>query len=134
MKARWAMASRLGARAVLGIYRAVVSPLIVALLGPACRFEPSCSAYAAEAIAQHGIVRGGWQALKRLLRCRPGGGWGYDPVMVRGPRRAGEMREKLAEPPLETPERELFPLCAAHDLGHAPGRGAQDAFKGASDG
>jgi putative membrane protein insertion efficiency factor len=76
-----ALASRHLARGVVAIYRTIVSPVVVATLGPACRFEPSCSVYAGEAIARHGIARGGWQALKRLMRCRPGGGWGYDPVV-----------------------------------------------------
>lgn len=61
-------------------YRRVVSPLIVAVVGPACRFEPSCSLYARDAIAHHGLGRGGLMAARRLLRCRPGGGAGYDPV------------------------------------------------------
>ena len=58
------------------IYRQVVSPW----LGPACRFEPSCSLYAASAVRRHGVVRGGWLALRRLARCRPLGGSGLDPV------------------------------------------------------
>jgi len=41
---------------------------------------PSCSAYAAEAVQTHGAIRGGWLALKRMARCHPWGGWGYDPV------------------------------------------------------
>lgn len=57
-------------------YRLLVSPL----LGPACRFAPSCSAYALEAIATHGPLRGWFLALRRLLRCHPWGGAGYDPV------------------------------------------------------
>ncbi len=73
-------ASRIAARAVIAVYRTLISPLAVSLLGPACRFEPSCSRYASEAIARHGVVSGGRIALRRLLRCRPGGGWGYDPV------------------------------------------------------
>lgn len=91
------VASRSAACAVVGIYRAVVSPLAGALIGPACRFEPSCSVYAGEAIARYGILRGGWQAFKRLLRCRPGGGWGYDPVVVRRPPAASGTQEKVAE-------------------------------------
>jgi len=46
----------------------------------ACRFEPSCSAYAAEAVARHGALGGGWLAARRLCRCGPWGGHGYDPV------------------------------------------------------
>lgn len=57
-------------------YRLFVSPL----LGPACRFAPSCSAYALEAIATHGALRGSRLALRRLARCHPWGGDGYDPV------------------------------------------------------
>jgi uncharacterized protein len=87
------IASRYAARGVVEIYRAIVSPLIVAMLGPACRFEPSCSAYAGEAISRHGVVQGGWQALKRLIRCRPGGSWGYDPVMSVA--RQGNSRGKM---------------------------------------
>ena len=64
----------------LAIYRGAISPIIHALNGPACRFEPSCSAYARDAIAEHGIVRGGAMALWRIVRCNPLGGHGYDPV------------------------------------------------------
>jgi uncharacterized protein len=45
-----------------------------------CRHVPSCSAYAAEALEVHGAARGSWLAVRRLVRCRPGGTWGYDPV------------------------------------------------------
>ena len=58
------------------IYQRLVSPV----LPPACRFYPTCSAYATEAILVHGIVRGGWLAVRRLVRCHPWGGSGYDPV------------------------------------------------------
>ncbi len=45
-----------------------------------CRFEPSCSRYAEEALRRHGSLRGTWLTVRRLVRCRPGGGLGYDPV------------------------------------------------------
>jgi len=61
---------------MIGFYRAAVSPW----LGPACRFTPSCSAYAEEAVRKHGAAKGSWLAAKRLLRCHPWGGSGYDPV------------------------------------------------------
>ena len=66
--------------ALLWIYRSFVSPV----LPPACRYYPSCSRYAAEAVAVHGPVRGAWLALRRLLRCHPWAAGGPDPV----PRRA----------------------------------------------
>ncbi len=72
-------ASSVLARALIGLvraYRRWVSPA----LPPACRFVPSCSAYAEEALAKHGAGRGSWLAARRLLRCHPFGGSGYDPV------------------------------------------------------
>ena len=63
-------------RSLIHLYRWTLSPL----LGPRCRFEPTCSAYALQAIADHGPWRGAWLAAKRLGRCHPWGGEGYDPV------------------------------------------------------
>jgi len=61
---------------LLRVYKRVVSPL----LPPACRFEPTCSVYAEEAVRRHGARRGTALAVRRLLRCRPGCPGGYDPV------------------------------------------------------
>lgn len=61
---------------LIDAYRLVVSPL----LGPTCRFEPSCSRFAAEAISRHGAARGTWLAVHRVLRCHPLHPGGLDPV------------------------------------------------------
>jgi uncharacterized protein len=63
-------------RGLIRAYQLFLSPLV----GPTCRYLPSCSDYASEAIARHGVVEGSWLALLRLLRCHPWGGSGYDPV------------------------------------------------------
>ncbi|MBV9240777.1 MAG: membrane protein insertion efficiency factor YidD [Acidobacteria bacterium] len=61
---------------ILGIYKVMVSPF----LAPACRFEPTCSEYARQALEKHGVIRGSWMALKRILRCQPFCEGGHDPV------------------------------------------------------
>jgi hypothetical protein len=66
----------LALRGLVRLYQLTLSPL----LPMACRFDPSCSRYAMEALAQHGALRGGLLAMKRLGRCHPWGGSGYDPV------------------------------------------------------
>ncbi|MFV0493082.1 MAG: membrane protein insertion efficiency factor YidD [Pseudorhodobacter sp.] len=60
-------------------YRLFLSPW----LGHGCRFQPSCSAYAMEALERHGGLKGGWLTLRRLCRCHPWGGHGHDPVPPR---------------------------------------------------
>ncbi|WP_374356663.1 membrane protein insertion efficiency factor YidD [Chitinimonas sp.] len=61
---------------LIQVYRYTLSPI----LGANCRFTPSCSEYAAEALRRHGTVRGGWLTIRRLSRCHPFGGCGHDPV------------------------------------------------------
>lgn len=57
-------------------YRLLLSPW----LGMSCRYQPTCSAYALEALEMHGAIRGTWLTVRRIVRCHPGGGSGYDPV------------------------------------------------------
>ena len=61
---------------LLKAYRAVISPIY----GQVCRYHPSCSAYALEAVTVHGSLRGSWLAVRRLARCHPWAAGGYDPV------------------------------------------------------
>ncbi|MDQ3525164.1 MAG: membrane protein insertion efficiency factor YidD [Chloroflexota bacterium] len=61
---------------MIGFYKRAISPL----LPPSCRFQPTCSEYAYEAIDKYGILRGARLAVWRILRCNPWGGSGYDPV------------------------------------------------------
>lgn len=58
------------------LYRATFSPMV----GMNCRYQPTCSAYALEALEAHGAFKGGYLAARRILRCHPFGGSGYDPV------------------------------------------------------
>ena len=89
------MTSPLG-RAVRGVSRIAVAGLVAVvrayqfvirpLLGPCCRFEPTCSEYTVEALKVHGVLRGLALSVWRILRCNPYGGHGYDPVPPPRPR------------------------------------------------
>jgi putative membrane protein insertion efficiency factor len=61
---------------LIKVYQTLISPLVPAT----CRYQPTCSHYAKEALEKHGLFRGGWLAIKRILSCHPWGGSGYDPV------------------------------------------------------
>lgn len=81
----------LPARALLALvwlYQRTVSPVLPAIFGPncGCRFAPTCSHYAAEAVRTHGALAGSWLALRRLLRCTPLSAGGFDPVPPSSPR------------------------------------------------
>ncbi|MDE2843054.1 MAG: membrane protein insertion efficiency factor YidD [Chloroflexota bacterium] len=67
---------RILALGLIRFYQAAVSPYLPSV----CRYTPTCSNYAAQAIIQHGVFRGSFLGLKRIINCRPGGGKGYDPV------------------------------------------------------
>jgi putative membrane protein insertion efficiency factor len=95
-------------RGLIRLYQLVVSPL----LPPRCRYLPSCSDYALEALASHGVLRGLFLALRRITRCHPWGGSGYDPVPPAARRRAGS-----AEPRLQRHD------CGTAHPGHEPWRG-----------
>ena len=61
---------------LIRLYQLVVSPI----LGPKCRFTPTCSHYGLEALKKYGLFKGTWLTVKRIARCHPWGGHGYDPV------------------------------------------------------
>ncbi|HEV2305066.1 MAG TPA: membrane protein insertion efficiency factor YidD [Candidatus Acidoferrales bacterium] len=84
------------ALAILRVYQVFLGPFF----GGACRFEPSCSAYAYEAIERFGAARGAWLGMKRLLRCRPFSAGGYDPVpeTPQGNNHAKEDSQRIAGP------------------------------------
>ncbi|HMC12890.1 MAG TPA: membrane protein insertion efficiency factor YidD [Gallionellaceae bacterium] len=61
---------------LIGVYQYFISPIFP----PSCRFTPTCSHYACDAIAKHGVLLGGWMSIKRIIRCNPWNPGGYDPV------------------------------------------------------
>lgn len=81
-------------RLLIRFYQRFLSPVLHALAGPlgGCRFEPSCSRYFLQAVEVHGPLKGSWLGIRRIFRCHPWGGHGYDPV----PPRRGE-----SEPPAD---------------------------------
>lgn len=81
-RAAMSAAGRRRALSMAGVLRAIIRLYQVLHMGrpSPCRFEPSCSAYAVEAIERHGAARGTWISMRRISRCRPLGGRGFDPV------------------------------------------------------
>jgi uncharacterized protein len=81
---------------LLWAYKWAVSPL----LPPACRFVPTCSEYAMEAVERYGALRGGWMAFARILRCHPLTRAGYDPVVKRAvPHKRSDCQSAALPPP-----------------------------------
>ncbi|MCT7661284.1 membrane protein insertion efficiency factor YidD [Mycobacterium deserti] len=105
------MRGRLGSTAARGLiyviqlYRHTISPLRL----PTCRFTPTCSQYAVDALGEHGLLKGGWLALVRLLKCGPWHEGGWDPI----PERCADAHETSA------PGSE-FSADAADDAGATP--------------
>jgi len=100
------LAASLPGRVLLGLiwlYRRVFSPVLPVVFGPACgcRFHPTCSVYAAQAVREHGALLGLWLALRRLLKCHPLHPGGFDPVPL-SPRRRPVCRAVL-QPALKRP-------------------------------
>lgn len=75
-------------RGLIRAYQWTVAPV----LGVNCRYAPSCSEYACEAVGRHGALAGTYLAARRLLSCHPWGGWGFDPVPEQSPFRFGTSR------------------------------------------
>jgi putative membrane protein insertion efficiency factor len=99
--------------ALLRIYQWTVSPFLAVLGGPGsgCRFMPSCSHYAVEALEKHGAWRGTGLTLRRVCRCHPWGGFGFDPVPAPRPSSADERVPalKLFCAPLHPPQARKTP-------------------------
>jgi uncharacterized protein len=98
-------------------YQAGISPLI----GPRCRFAPSCSAYALEALTEHGALRGSWLAFRRLLRCQPFCSGGYDPVPPAKQRGADrDLPQSLVKSGESEPAPGASPVMSSKEAGERP--------------
>jgi uncharacterized protein len=99
--------------AVHGFYRRVLSPFLHAAGGVtgACRFQPTCSEYAAIAVSEWGLLRGGWMALRRLLHCHPFHRGGFDPVPAKA--NLGLPKPDAGALGVDAPEQRQLPLKEA---------------------
>jgi uncharacterized protein len=95
------------ALALLWIYKRVLGPAMHAGVPGACCFQPTCSEYAAIAIAEHGMLRGGAMAAGRVLRCHPLNRGGFDPVPAKRDRGAVKSDARTAVPPQEWPREQI---------------------------
>lgn len=88
-------------RWLIRLYQWTLSPLLSVLdvVGGGCRYQPTCSRYCMEALAEHGTARGLWLGVKRLARCAPWGGVGFDPVPPRRGRGAFTVPPAPVDPP-----------------------------------
>ncbi|MFC7451750.1 membrane protein insertion efficiency factor YidD [Insolitispirillum peregrinum] len=82
-------------RGLIRGYQLLLSPV----LPPSCRYTPTCSTYALQALERHGLVRGGWLAIRRIGRCHPWGGSGYDPVPDCGTQMSADAPAPAPPPP-----------------------------------
>jgi putative membrane protein insertion efficiency factor len=85
---------------LIRFYQRVLNPMIKFTAGPAagCRFSPTCSNYFLQAVEAHGPLKGSWLGIRRIFRCHPWGGWGYDPVPT-----PGGSEKSAAHPPHQHP-------------------------------
>jgi putative membrane protein insertion efficiency factor len=104
-------ARSLAAGTAIGLYRVVLSPLLHSLsgVGGACRFQPTCSEYAAVALRRHGLLRGGLMALRRLAKCQPFHAPEFDPV----PETRATKQSSSAPVTIEKPQYGVIPSAAA---------------------
>src|SRR5438094_5118432 len=116
-KTRFYSALMLGlVRFFIRLYQCTLSPFLRLLCGPntGCRFTPSCSAYFLEAVEAHGLLHGSWLGLRRLGRCQPWGGSGYDPIPE--PKNLASRIERLGSPLTVRPTRAAWTPSATYDL------------------
>jgi uncharacterized protein len=92
-------------RALLAFYKRAVSPALHAITPGACAYQPTCSEYAAIAVSEHGVVRGGLMALARVLRCHPFHRGGFDPVPAKRSGARGEYSRSAISCVAQTEDR-----------------------------